>query len=80
MLIFIIISSNNVPESHWPIGRILEVYPVRDGIVCSNKLKIVNYLDPVRFCGYLKQQINQIPSLIWRGEYVMLKHNIFMLW
>ena len=36
------ISSNDVPRSHWPMGRIIEVYPVRDGIVRLVKLKTSN--------------------------------------
>ena len=38
---------------------------------------MVNYLDPVCFCAYLKQQINQIHSSFGRGEFVTLKHNNF---
>ena len=38
---------------------------------------MVNYLDPVRCCTYLKQQINQIHFSFRRGEFVMSKHNNF---
>ena len=77
----LIISSHDVPRSHWPIGRITEVYPGRDGVVRSVKLKtkrlMVNYLGPVCCCAYLKQQINEIHFLFGRGEFVTPKHNNF---
>ena len=38
----VIISSHGVPRSYWPMGRIIEVYPGRDGVVCSIKLKTSN--------------------------------------
>ena len=77
----LIISSHDVPRSHWPIGRITEVYPGRDGVVRSVKLKtkrlMVNYLGPVCCCAYLKQQINEIHFLFGRGEFFTPKHNNF---
>ena len=48
----VIISSNEVPRSHWPMGRIIELYPVREGVVRSVKLKMSN--------GELSQ-----PSAFW---------------
>ena len=38
----VIISSHDVPRSYWPMGRIIEVYPGRDGVVRSVKLKTSN--------------------------------------
>ena len=38
----VIISSHDVPRSYWPMGRIIEVYPGRDGVVRSIKLKTSN--------------------------------------
>ena len=35
----VIISTSNVPQSNWPMGRIIEVYLDRDSIVCSVKMK-----------------------------------------
>ena len=78
----LIISSHDVPRSHWPIGRITEVYPGRDGVRRSVKLKtkrlMVSYLCPVCCCAYLKQQINEIHFLFGRREFVMSKHNNFI--
>ena len=33
---------DQTPRSHWPLGRIVEVYPGKDGIVCSLKVKTPN--------------------------------------
>ena len=38
----VIISSHDVPRSYWPMGRIIEVYQGRDGVVRSIKLKTSN--------------------------------------
>ena len=38
----VVISSNEVPRSHWPMRHIIEVYPGREDIVCSVKLKTSN--------------------------------------
>ena len=38
----VIISSHDVPRSYWPMGRIVEVYPGRDGVVHSVKRKTNN--------------------------------------
>ena len=38
----VIIRSKDVPRSHWPLGRILDLYPGSDGVVCSVKLKTPN--------------------------------------
>ena len=77
----VIISSHGVPRSYWPRGRIIEVYPGRGGFVLFVPLNwkqvMVNYLDPVRCCAYLKQQINQIHFSFRSGEFVMSKHNNF---
>ena len=38
----VIISSHDVPRSYWPMGRTIEVYPGRDGVVHSITLKMSN--------------------------------------
>ena len=38
----VIISSHDVPRSYCPMGRIIEVYQGRDGVVRSIKLKTSN--------------------------------------
>ena len=38
----VIISSHDIPRSFWQMGRIIEVYPGRDGVVRSVKLKTSN--------------------------------------
>ena len=38
----VIISSHNVPQSYWPMGCIIEVYPGCDSVVRSVKLKTSN--------------------------------------
>ena len=38
----VIISSHDVPQSYWPMGRIIEVYPGQDCVVRSIKLKTSN--------------------------------------
>ena len=35
----VIIKSKDVPGSHWPLGGILDIYPGRDGVDCSVKIK-----------------------------------------
>ena len=37
-----IISSHEVPQPYWPMGHIIEVYPGRDGVIRSVKLKTSN--------------------------------------
>ena len=34
------LSVNHTPRSHWPLGRIVKVYAVKDGIVRSVKLRL----------------------------------------
>ena len=36
------LSVDQTPRSHWPLGRIVEVYPGKDGIVRSVKVKTPN--------------------------------------
>ena len=38
----VIIKSKDVPRSHWPLGRILDIYPGSDGVVRSVKIKTPN--------------------------------------
>ena len=38
----VIIKSKDVPRSHWPLGRILDIYPGNDGVVRSVKIKPSN--------------------------------------
>ena len=38
----VITSSNEIPRSHWPMGRIIEVYPGRDGVIRFVQLKTSN--------------------------------------
>ena len=38
----VIIQSENIPMSHWPLGRIIETYPGKDGIVRTVKVKTPN--------------------------------------
>ena len=38
----VIIKSKDVPRSHWPLGRILDIYPDSDGVVRSVKIKTPN--------------------------------------
>ena len=38
----VIIKSKDVPRSHWPLGRILDIYPGSDGVVRSVKIKTSN--------------------------------------
>ena len=35
----VILQEKNVPRSHWPIGRVMEIYPGQDGIVRIVKLR-----------------------------------------
>ena len=34
----VIIQSENIPRSHWPLGRVIETYPGKDGIVQTVKV------------------------------------------
>ena len=38
----VIIKSKDVPRSHWPLGRILDIYLGSDGVVPSVKIKTPN--------------------------------------
>ena len=38
----VLLSCDNAPRSHWPMGRILETYPSNDGIVRKVKVKTPN--------------------------------------
>ena len=38
----VILSIDNSPQSHWPLGRVIDIYPGNDGIVCSVKIKTPN--------------------------------------
>ena len=38
----VMLSVDHTPRSHWPLGRIVEVYPDKDGIVRSVKVKTPN--------------------------------------
>jgi len=44
----LLISSDN-PYGHWPLGRVTEVYPGKDGHVCLAKLQVGNkqYVRPI---------------------------------
>ena len=35
----VILQEKNVPRSHWPIGRVMEIYPGQDSVVCIVKLR-----------------------------------------
>ena len=38
----VIFKSKDVPRSHWPLGRILDIYPGSDEVVRSVKIKTPN--------------------------------------
>ena len=38
----VIINESNVPRSYWPLGRIIDVFPGRDGVVRTVKVKTPN--------------------------------------
>jgi len=39
--VVLLVSSEN-PRAHWPLGRVVEVYPAKDGYVRSVKLQVGN--------------------------------------
>lgn len=45
----VLVVSPNTPRGQWPLGRILEVYPGRDGHVRSVRLQVGDkqYLRPI---------------------------------
>ena len=46
------LSVDHAPISYWPLGRIIEVYPDKDGMVRSVKVKTRNS-ELIRPCGQL---------------------------
>ena len=49
----VLLISTDSTQAHWPLGRVIEVYPGKDGQVCSVKLKVgeKQYVRPlVKLC------------------------------
>ena len=40
----VLMHQNNIPQSHWPLGRITKVFPSNDNVVRSVKVKLPNSL------------------------------------
>ena len=67
---------DHAPRSHWPLGRIVEVYPGKDGIVRSVKVKNPNS-DLIRHSRQLyvlevQQKSLEKVQFFWRGGNVAL--------
>ena len=61
----IIIKSKDVPRSHWPLGRILDINPCTDGVACSVIIKTPykKLIRPSRSIVFLKNSVTN--TLLW---------------
>ena len=38
----VLVREDNIGQSHWPLARVIETYPEKDGIVRSAKINLPN--------------------------------------
>ena len=54
----VIVTDNSMVRSHWPLGRILTVYPGKDGVVRSVEVKTKSgtYIRPAASLALLEEE------------------------